>query len=254
MSLIASLSGVPAAANKKRKRKDTVSTVERLRDLFTENTTIQQLRNGDDLLERIALDSEGTDLRAVVAKIGALVQTTCAEYNLLHERMAFAAEQAGESTASFMQRKMAPEDVRALNHLFNSVLENNPNDDKARVAQLAIVFVALTIEVDVRVQLTAPQHHADRFETPDAKNDTKRTIAQLVAQQKREQKERANQIQRRPLLLFLKNDARTLLTQMTDSVIDLRMYVSQCLSRYLSYKPAFNPRVALQYYDERTLQ
>lgn len=254
MSVLASLSGVPAAANKKRKRKDVVSTVERLRDLFTENTTIQQLRNGDDLLERIALDPEGTDLRAVVAKIGALVAMTLQEYNLLHERMAVAAEKAGESTASFMQRKIPPEDARALTHLFQSVLEGNPNDDKARVAQLAIVFVALTIEVDVRMQLTAPPRHIDRFEPADTSVNTTRTPAQLVAQRDREQKERANQINRTALLLFLKNDARTLLTQMTDSVIDLRMYVSQCLSRYLSYKPAFNPRVALQHYDAQTLQ
>lgn len=236
-------------AVKKRKRVDpgAVVSTERLRDLYEENTRVQALRSSNDLLERLIMDRDGTDLRAVVSRIGALVQQTAKEFNALHERMQLANEMRNEgAVSSFMNQKLAPDDMRVIDHMFHIVLHENPNDDKARVAQLAIVFVALTIEVDVRQQLTPPPKHVDRFS-----NNNNGAAETIVDDAEQAQRERANQIQREPLTLFLKNDARRLMTRLADSIIDLRTYVSECVATYMAYKQAACRRVALQYYDTR---
>ena len=244
-----------AAAKKARIDPQTIVSTERLRDLFVENETIQRLRNSNDLLERLIMARDGTDLRAVVAKIAAYVQHSAKEYNALHDRMRAAMDQRNESAISqFMHQKLASEDERVIDHLFNIVLENNPNDDKARIVQLAIVFMALTIEIDARQQFTAQTKHVDRFGADGAATDTALapTPRDILEKREREEKERANQIQIEPLVMFLKNDARRLLTQLTESMLDLRAYVTECVSFYMSYKRPVCAHTAARYYNVAT--
>lgn len=244
---------VPAVVRKKKANKKdalAVASTNNLLDLFERNTRVQELRNANDLLERLIMDPDGTDLRVCVARIGALLQTNIAEFNRQNDQLQQAWEQCNNgAVSSFMNLKMAADDVRSINHMFQSCLEGNPNDDKARVAQLAILFTALTIEVDVRQQLTEPPVHVDRFKT------TEQTVADETPQKRARamearQKERSNQIQRVPLTMFLKNDARHLLTQYSESQIDIRHYVTECVTAYMSYKPAVDPHTAQQYYNE----
>lgn len=239
-----------AAMKKKRKKTNDgipLASVDRLKDLFVENEKIQKLRNENDLLERLIMDPDGTDLRAVVQRIASLVQHTVQQFNALHDRMQASMEKHKEGTiSSFMQQKLPAEDVRTIDHLFHSALDGNPNDDKARTAQLAIVFTALTIEIDVRQQLMAAPQHIDRF--ADA-STTEQTVADIVEQEEKAQHQRANQIRSEPLVLFLKHDSRRLLTQFSDKIIpDTRAYVSACIDAYMSYKPAADVHVAKQYY------
>lgn len=235
-----------------------VPSTERLRDLFVENTAVQKARNENDLLERIIMDKDGVDLRAVVAKVGAHVQHTAGEFNALHDRMHATLEKRNETSVSqFMQAKLTDEDLRQLEHQFAVVIDGNPNDDMARVAQLAYLFQALTNDIDVRQQLTAQPKHVERFADDGSALATTApkpaaTAEEIFAEQERAQRERANLIQNGPLYMFLKNDSRRLSTRLTESVIDLRQYVSECVSQYLSYKRAVCPHVARQYYDSRT--
>ena len=219
-------------------------STERLNDLFAANARVQRMRDENDLLERLIMDKDGVDLRAVVSKVGELVQHSAAEYNLLHDRMQAAMEKRREGAlSSFVHQKFGHEDLAVMKHMFTIAVDNNPNDDKARVAQLAIVFMALTLEVDVRNNLTTPPRHVDRFVNSDAIADT------ATDQHEQQARERANQIQRGPLVMFLKNDARQLMQKCCGSMIDLRTYVSECVSLYMSYKHSACPRVAAQYYE-----
>lgn len=225
--------------------------VNELRSLFAENAAVQKARNEHDLLERLIMDPDGTDLRAVVSKISALVEHSSAEYNLLHDRMQSTMERRKEGALStFMHQKLAHEDLAVLRHMFACALENNPNDDHARMAQLTIVFMALTHEVDTRCQLVAQPQHVDRAALAANGAQTHEAV-DLDELQARERRENANLIQRDPLTLFLKNDARRLMTQFCDSVIDLNTYVSECVSAYMSYKRAIDPRIAYQYYADK---
>lgn len=220
----------PAALRKKKaSKKDmlAVASSNNLLDLFERNTRVQELRNNNDLLERLIMDPDGTDLRACVAKIGALLQTNIREFNRLNDHLQETwARRNDGAVSSFMNQKMAAEDVRSIDHMFHSCLDNNPNDDKARVAQLAILFTALTIEVDVRQQLTEQPTHVDRFTDSDVPDlteiDPTWPPAKKARAREAQQKARANQIQREPLTLFLKHDARRLLTQYSESQIDIR--------------------------------
>lgn len=210
------------------------------------------MRNANDLLERLIMDKDGTDLRAVVSKVGQLVQHSAAEYNMLHDRMQTAMEKRREGAlSSFVHQKLGHEDLNVLKHMFDIVITDNPNDDKARTAQLAIVFVALTLEVDVRVNLTAQPKHVDRF--ADVGTGAAVPVAQNggggVDATEQQRIERSNLIQRDPLVLFLQNDSRQLMTKLFSSMLDLRAYVSECVAQYMSYKRAACPHVAAQYYD-----
>lgn len=214
----------------------------RLKDLYAANAFVQQLRNENDLLERLIMDKDGTDLRAVVAKCGELVRHSATEYNLLHDRMQQAMEKRREGTlSSFVHQKLSHDDISVLNHMFEILLKDNPNDDKARVGQLAVVFVALTIEIDVRANLTAQPKHVDRFSAGESSTTT--------AEQQRI--ERSNLIQKDPLTLFLMNDARELRTKLFSGMLDLRGYVSSCVAQYMAYKPSVCVRVAQEYYGEK---
>lgn len=225
-----------------------VPSTERLRDLYTENAAVQRLRNENDLLERIIMDKDGVDLRAVVDKIGAHVQHTAREFNALHDRMQATLERRNETSVSqFMQKKLTDEDLRALEYMFSIALQGNPNDDKARIRQLAIVFTALTIELDVRQQLTAQPRHVDRF-LEAGKEPSVQSAEDILAEQERAARERANLIQHSALYMFLEKDSRNLLTKYSECVINMNHYVEECVNRYLSYKHPVCPHVARQYY------
>lgn len=225
-------------------------SAKRLTSLFTENERVQNLRNQNDLLERLIMDEDGTDLRATVAAIGRLVVHSLTEFNMLHERMQATMEKRHEgSLSSFVHQKFSDTDMKRINHMFDSVLEGNPNDDKARVAQLAILFCALTLEVDVRKNLTPEPKHVDRFADREVDAEgggdgggTSDVDADRAAQIL------ANVIEIEPFVQFMKNNARQLLTQLFAGRIDLRAYVSECSILYLSYKQPICARVAMQYY------
>jgi hypothetical protein len=215
---------------------------DRLRDLADENTRVQELRCANDLLERLIIDANGADLRAVVDKIGLLVMNTMRQHSMYHDRMQLAMEKRDEGALSaFQHQTLSDGDKNSINHLFSASIENNRNDDKARVSQLAIVFTALTIEVDVRKQLTAQPQHVGRF-------DSRLTQGEDT---EREDRQRANLIQRDPLVMFLKTKAQDLLTKYTQGIIDVRTYVDWCVAEYLSFKPVVDRHVALAYYKDK---
>lgn len=232
------------AVTKKRARGQgpLLASHDRLRDLAVENTRVQELRNANDLLERLIIDSSGTDLRAVVEKIGILVSNTVRQHSMYHDRMQLSMEKRDEGALSaFVHQTLSDGDKNSINHLFSSSIEDNRNDDKARVSQLAIVFTALTIEVDVRKQLTAQPQHVGRFDNQLAQTDDT----------ERDARQRANLIQRDPLVMFLKTKAQPLLTKYTQGIIDICTYVDFCVAEYLSFKPIVDRHVALQYYKDK---
>jgi len=249
-----------ASADTKR-RSVVVPSTKRLETLYESNARLQQLRNNNDLLERLIMDCDnGADLRLVVSRIRDIVRnkldTYAADARQLEQlRRKQRQSNGGSGVTAQSVANMTIDDQlrRSIMSCFNIALRDNANDDKARTAQLAILFFALTQNYDVRRNLSPPPEFVDnavvralnarRAANQAADNES---IERAVRREEEEAVQRANQIAREPLTLFLKHDALPLLQRLFNRSINRRAYVEQAANRYLSYKPALTPRFVRQ--------
>jgi len=163
----------------------------------------------------------------------------------------------GASSQSLASMTIDDQLRRSIVSCFDIALRDNANDDKARTAQLAIVFFALTQNYDVRRNLSPPPEYVDNavvraLRTAGANGGSgggareHESVERAVRREEEEALQRANQIAREPLTLFLKNDSLRLLQRLFDRSINRRAYVEQCANCYLSYKPAITPHFVRQ--------
>ena len=233
-----------------KKRKTLVPSNKRLETLYETNTRLWRLRNGNDLLERLIMDcDDGTDLRLVVDRIRAIVLNNIQMHQMYSTRI----EQLDEArrghavaTANFTNMRITDANRASIESMFAIALRDNANDDKARTAQLAILFFALTVNYEVRRALAPAPQHVDSavvraIDGGAAPRATQDSIERAVRREQEEATRRANQIALEPLTLFLKNDALRLLQRLLDRSINRRAYVENCAAAYLAYKPAITP-------------
>lgn len=253
-----------SAAVETKRRSVVVPSTKRLETLYETNARLQNLRNNNDLLERLIMDcDDGADLRLVVSRIRDIVRNTLDTYSddtKQLEQLRRRQRQSGTGTSTLSQSlaNMTIDDQlrRSIMSCFDIALRDNANDDKARTAQLAILFFALTQNYDVRRNLSPPPEYVDSAVVRALKADRalgaggggneQESIERAVRREEEETLRRANQIAREPLTLFLKNDARRLLQRLFNRSINRRAYVEQASNLYLSYKPAITPHFVRQ--------
>lgn len=230
-----------------------------LRKLAPENDKVQGVRNRTDLLERMIRDESGNDLRHYTRMIGELVMQIADELELFAKRQQAILE-ARSSTAvaavapsSFAKKQLTPDDKDELKRMFARCLDGNPNDDKARTAQLQIVFAALTLLFDVRNQLTEKPEHVERFHdveidsAPMSVAERKKAVEAAYKERQRQNELRANLIPTGPLNMWLKKDALDLWSRLLDKKLTTQQYVEQCCNTYMQYKPTMTAEIVRRY-------
>lgn len=208
--------------------------------LKAQNDRVEAARSASDLLYRIITDPSGTDLRALVAKIRAHLMEMAVEYRVEQQRLALSNEQQRRVAPAFALKVLTDDDVQSLAHLFDKQcgLEVNANDDKARIAQLEVVFSILSTDIDVRRLLVDHSKPVARFADKDA------------APIEHDDRKAANLADKSALSLFLQHDAKPLMTAYRDGLITTLQYVDRCVEAYLAYTPALSRRTARLYFDQ----
>lgn len=204
------------------------------------NDNVEKARRSSDLLYRLITEASGTDLRALTKKISAHLYDAAKEYRIYQQRIALANEQQKKFASSFMQKQLTDDDLQSLHHLFDKLcgLEVDANDDKARIAQLAVVFSILTIDIDVRRLLVAPPKQMARFGAEQATGSSTGD----------DDRKAANLIDKSALTMFLTHDSRNLMSLYRDGVITTLQYVDRCITAYMAYMPTLDARVARLFY------
>ena len=203
------------------------------------NDHVEQARRSSDFLYRAITDPTGIDLRALVAKIRTHLLAMADEYRAAQQRFALSNELQKRVTSAFANKTLTDDDFQTLVHLLDKQcgLANNANDDKARIAQLGVVFSILSVDIDVRRLLVEPSRHVARF-TSDGS---------VVAPPERhavDDDRATNLIDKNALTLFLQHNAKQLTTAHNDGLITTFEYVDRCVEAYLAYLPTLSARTA----------
>jgi len=238
-----------------------------LRKLAHENDKVQMLRSRTDLLEHLIFDQEGVHLRSLVGQIGEFVLNTVKENTLFGQRQQKLLEQSSSTAvasvapSSLAKQILSPDDQREIKEMFDRALDRDANDDKARMAQLQIIFFALTTLVDFRSQLMQRFDKVARFDAvddrpaPKSVAERRKMVENLLKEEQRRKVEKCNKIATVPLCMFLKNDALRLKSELTDSSndthtnTDTKSYVEQCIGCYLKYKHATTPELVADHLE-----
>jgi hypothetical protein len=238
-----------------------------LRKLAHENDRVQLLRSRNDLLEHLIFDQDGVQLRALVRQIGEYVVNTVEENTLFGQRQQKWLEQSSSTAvasvapSSLAKQILSADNQREIKDMFARALDRNANDDKARMAQLQIIFFALTTLVDFRAQLMQSFDKVARFDVvddrpaPKSVAERRKMVESMVREEQRRKVEKHNKIATRPLCMFLKNDARRLMSELLDSSndshtnTDTKSYVEQCIGLYLQYKEATTAELVADYVE-----
>jgi len=203
-----------------------------------------------DLLMRLVLDPNSSDLSQLVKRIGALVLDKAREHNASRMRRVESIRRNGDSVAArgFTQNTIDDASQKKLRHLFEHSC--GANDECARVTQLFVLFAGLMLDVDVRNALLAEPKFVGRadVERDSAAQQTARAAATTAAAASRAAErarvQRASQIDRETLMLFLQNDMKRLTAQLMNGDVGPRQFVSNCIACYFSYQRALPPELA----------
>lgn len=209
------------------------------------NDRVEAARCGSDLLYRIITDPSGTDLRALVAKIRAHILSMAEQYQAEQRRLALLNEQLRRVTSSFTHKPLGDDDLQCIAHLFDKLcgLECNANDDKARLAQLAVVFSILTIDIDVRRELLPPRQQLARFGA-----DGKPLVVRAAAID--DDRKAANLIDESALGMFLQHNALPLMSAYRDGMMTALEYVDRCVEAFIGYLPTLPVRTARLFFGD----